>query len=166
MIAKRLALMSLAGLLVLAGCTKLFPWTPVKDGADLEGDHVVHFEGVEIHVHQFGVYNEWGSPTAEVRTHNRSRKPVAFGIDGFQLDVGGTLVPANLNQEGEFPSIYLEPGEIYNTRLAFNTTLSLETGADGKQRVVPETLYLHLAPLVIDDVYHDLPVLAFRNPNP
>ncbi len=163
---RRLALPILVVLLVLTGCTTLFPWTPVKDGADLDSDHVVRYEGVEIHVRNFGVYNEIGAPTAEISTRNDSRKPVAFGIDGYQLDVGGTLVPAELSKEGEFPSIYLEPGEIYNTRLTFATMLTLETDAEGNRRVVPEVLRLHLAPLVIDEVYHELPVLTFRNPKP
>ena len=165
---KRIRLLSISLLvmglsLTLAACATLFQWTPVRDGADLDTDHVVRYEGIEIRVQKFGVYNDDGAPTAEIRTRNGSPKPVAFGIDGFRLDIGGQLVPAVLNQEGEFPSIYLEPGESYNTRLTF-APVALATTEAPKTQALPDVLHLHLAPLVIDGEYHELPVLSYRNP--
>ena len=107
---------------------------------------------------QVGVYDKEGFPTAEVRTHNQSAKPVAFGIDGFQLEIDGTSYPAMLDQY-EFPSIYLEPNRIYNTRVTFAVNID-----DLPTTESDSVMYLHLAPLVIDDEYHDLPRLGYRAP--
>jgi hypothetical protein len=152
--------------LALPACTQLWRWTPVEDGAPLDQDHVVQHEGVSIQVLEFGVLKGSGAPNAEVRIRNDGRRPVAFGLDGFRLEVDGRLVPPVLDEEGELPSIYLKPGEIYNTRLTFPAVIPGDGHPveGGPERPAPRTMSLHLAPLVIDEVYHEMPVLTYRNP--
>jgi hypothetical protein len=151
-----LAAVALAAL-TAPGCSKLATWPPVRDDVAGGGDHIIYHGGIEIHVYRFGVWDDTGEPTAEIRIDNQGQIPLAMALGDARVEIGGELVAPR--DHGEILSVYLEPLQQYNTRLTFMSLVS----PDGQQ-AVPEYLYLRLPPVLTKDGDFPLPALTYRNP--
>ena len=144
--------------MTLSGCSRLATWPPVRDDAVGGGDHVIHNGGIEIHVYRFGVWDDTGEPTAEIRIDNRGEIPLAMALGDARVDIGGEMVGPR--DHGEILSVFLEPLQQYNTRITFMGVIDRD-----EARPAPDVLYLHLPPVLTRDGEFALPVLTYHNPD-
>jgi hypothetical protein len=154
-------------IVALGGCTRLFEWRPVHTGdPDAREDFVVTRDEVEVRVHRFGVWNSWGPQEAAVEIRNLGDRTVRFDATASRLEVEGEWRRPDVADDQA--TMIIEPDDFGRCEMRFEGRLKLvpEPNVRGTMRVVPDTLRLQLAPLVIGGEERALPLLEYWNPSP